>query len=147
VILQRILGKVPLAIAGHQHQTKLGARGGTIISLVGSTGATGLGSLLVEKDLPASAALLRFRGGRLVAIDDLEVIGTAGDLTVRRHTITDADRDADNADFIGHDADEANVPETTDPSQTTTTDPFLGVPESTIADGGADESTTTTAPG
>ena len=124
VILQRVLGKVPLAVAGHQHETKLGARDGTLISLVGSTGATGLGSLLVDADLPASASLLRFRGGVLVAIDELEAVGTSGDLTVRRHTITDADRTADDADFIGHDADEGRAPasaETTSTSSTTST--------------------------
>jgi predicted phosphodiesterase len=120
VILQPIVGHVPLAIAGHQHHFRLGARKGTIVSVVGSTGATGLGSLLVDADLPASADLLRFRKGKLVAIDSLEVIGTNGDLTVERHTITEADREGDTADFIGSDVDEAVTPADGEDRSTTT---------------------------
>jgi len=119
VILQKVVGMVPLALGGHQHQAKLGARSGTLISLAGSTGATGLGSLLVDADLPASASLLRFRGGVLVSIDDLEAVGTSGDLTIRRHTITAADREADNADFIGRDADEGRLPAADETTTTT----------------------------
>lgn len=119
VILQKVVGKVPLAVGGHQHETRFGARSGTMISLVGSTGATGLGSLLVDADVPASAALLRFRAGRLVAIDELEAVSTSGDLTIRRHTITEDDRTADDADFIGRDAEEGRVPGGEEPTTTT----------------------------
>ena len=119
VILQKVVGMVRLAPGGNQHQAKLGARSGTLISLAGSTGATGLGSLLVDADLPASASLLRFRGGVLVSIDDLEAVGTSGDLTIRRHTITAADREADNADFIGRDADEGRLPAADETTTTT----------------------------
>ena len=124
VILQSIVGTVPVAIAGHQHQFRLGARDGTLVEVAGSTGATGLGSLLVESDLPASATLLRFRDGELVAIDELEIVGTSGDLQVRRHTVTAEDYDGDTADFIGNDVEEGTSPEPTDESteeSTTTT--------------------------
>ena len=122
VILKSIVGTVPLAIAGHQHHYKLGARKGTIVALSGSTGATGLGSLLAEADIPAEANLLRFRDGELVAIDRLEIIGTGGDLTVQRHTITADDREGDTAGFIFHDVDEATEPVTVqDPDEDTTT--------------------------
>jgi predicted MPP superfamily phosphohydrolase/predicted regulator of Ras-like GTPase activity (Roadblock/LC7/MglB family) len=110
VILRDLVGQVPLAIVGHGHRSRLGARNGTVVWEVGSTGATGLGSLLVENDLPAGAALLRFRDGELVAIDDLEVVGTAGDLQIRRRIITDEIRQGDNADFIGDEADEGIGP-------------------------------------
>jgi len=123
VILQRVVGKVPLAIAGHQHETRFGARNGTMISLVGSTGATGLGSLLVDANVPASASILRFRDGELVAIDELEAVGTSGDLTIRRHTVTPEDRTADDADFIGRDADEGTGPGARTEDATTTTTP------------------------
>lgn len=141
VILQKIVGKVPVALGGHQHEAKLGARNGTLISLAGSTGATGLGSLLVDADVPASASLLRFRDGVLVSIDDLEAVGTSGDLTIRRHTITDADRAADNADFIGQDAEEGRVPGGDTSTTTTTT-----VEETGRDDDGTDDvgGTTTT---
>lgn len=107
VILEQVVGTAPVAVAGHLHRFELGARGGTLISVVGSMGATGLGSLLSEADLPYAAAVLRFRGDTLIAIDRIEVVGTSGDLEVRRHSITDEDRDGDNATFIGGDVDEA----------------------------------------
>lgn len=113
VILRDLVGEVPVAIAGHRHRSQLGARNGTVVWAVGSTGATGLGSLLIDTDLPATAALLRFRDGELVAIDDLEVVGTAGDLQIRRRVITDAIRDGDDADFIGEEVDEGLGPAAT----------------------------------
>ena len=56
-----------------------------------------------------------------MAIDRLEIIGTSGDLTVQRHTITVADRDGETAGFIFHDVDEANEPATVDDDEDTTT--------------------------
>lgn len=125
VILKDIMGEVPLAIAGHQHQYRFGARNGTLAVLAGSTGATGLGSLLVDADVPASANLLHFRRGRLVAVDRLDVIGTSGDLQVQRHTVTEADRQADNAPFIRRDVEEARAARTDGaaPEPSTTTGP------------------------
>ncbi|MCB1027822.1 MAG: metallophosphoesterase family protein, partial [Microthrixaceae bacterium] len=118
VILRDLVGRVPVAIAGHGHRSQLGARDGTIVWTVGSTGATGLGSLLVENDLPATAALLRFRDGELTAIDDLEVVGTAGDLQIRRRVITDVIRQGDNADFIGDEIEEGIGPAATSTTST-----------------------------
>ena len=144
VILRNLVGEVPVAIAGHMHRSQLGARKGTVVWMVGSTGATGLGSLLVDNDTPASAALLRFRDGELVAIDDLQVVGTAGDLQIRRRVITDAIRDGDNADFIGSDVDEGIGPlgtSTTTSSTSTTASPGSDAP----ADG-ASTSTTASRP-
>ena len=124
VILRNLVGEVPVAIAGHMHRSQLGARDGTVVWMVGSTGATGLGSLLVDNDTPASAALLRFKDGELIAIDDLQVVGTAGDLQIRRQVITDKVREGDNADFIGSDVDEGIGPlgTSTTTSSTSTTD-------------------------
>ena len=119
VILRDVLGLAPVAVVGHLHRHALGARGGTLISVVGSTGATGLGSLLTEADLPYAASLLRFRGSELVAIDQLEVVGTAGDLVVQRRSISDEDRDGDDAGFIDTDVEEGTRPD----SPTTTSAP------------------------
>jgi len=131
VILQGVVGEVPTALAGHLHATKFGASKGTVISVVGSTGATGLGSLLVNANLPATAAILRFRDGRLSVIDSVEVIGTSGDMVIRRRIVTDADREAETAGFIDTDVDErpglppgdvvttAPVPESVETSTTT----------------------------
>jgi hypothetical protein len=113
------------------------------VSVVGSTGATGLGSLLTEADLPYSADLLRFRHGKLVAIDRLEVVGVSGDLVVQRHTITEADREGDTAGFIFHDVDEARVPEDLGDDTTTTS---RGDGSTTTTTSGATGVTTTTVP-
>ncbi|MBK7165736.1 MAG: metallophosphoesterase family protein [Candidatus Microthrix sp.] len=146
VILRELVGEVPVAIAGHMHRSQLGARDGTLVWMVGSTGATGLGSLLVDSDTPASAALLRFRDGELIAIDDLEVVGTAGDLQIRRRVITDKVRNGDNADFIGSDVDEGIGPlgTSTTSSPTTTTD---ATAPTTTADGVAPSTTASKPPG
>lgn len=111
IVLSAVTGRVGAAVAGHGHRVQLGASKGTVVWTVGSTGATGLGSLLVEADLPASAALLRFRDGELVAIDELEVTGTRGDLLIRRRVITDELRAGETAGFIGDDIDEGRGPE------------------------------------
>lgn len=121
VILRDVVGTTPVAIAGHIHRFELGASKGTVLAVVGSTGATGLGSLLSESDQPYAAQVLRFSGRDLVAVDQVEVVGTSGDLVVRRHVVTAADRDADDADFIGRDVEEGSGagPPTTDPAATT----------------------------
>ncbi|HKY15012.1 MAG TPA: metallophosphoesterase, partial [Microthrixaceae bacterium] len=126
VILDEVAGEAPVAVAGHLHRFALGARDGTLIAAVGSTGATGLGSLISETDQPYAAELLRFRDGKLVAIDRIEIVGTDGDLVVQRHSITTEDREADDADFIDTDveegtgSDEDEVPTSSQTSSPTT---------------------------
>lgn len=147
VILKRLMGEVPLAIAGHQHRYRFGARNGTLAALAGSTGATGLGSLLVDADMPMSANLLHFRDRRLVAIDRLEVIGTSGDLEVSRHTVTPADRDADNAPFIARDVDEGRFAMVDGPPTTTTVEEPVESSEPTTGSPAEPEDSTTTTGG
>ena len=79
-----VAGEVPLVVAGHLHRSIVSWDDGTIVSVVGSTGATGLGSLTVVADEPYVAQVLRFSGERLVAIDTIELIGTGGNFEVRR---------------------------------------------------------------
>lgn len=88
-----VAGDVPLVIAGHLHRSVLSAEKGTLVAVVGSTGATGLGSLTVEAQLPYVAEVLRFRRGDLVAVDTIELRGTLGDFVVRRTLVTDEMRD------------------------------------------------------
>lgn len=129
LILREVVGRVPVAVAGHTHRFEMGASDGTLVAVVGSTGATGLGSLLTEDDLPYAAQLLRFDRGRLVAVDRIEVVGTGGDLEVRRRAIRDADFDGETAGFIGRQVVEADAPASTD-APTTTLDVLTPVEES-----------------
>lgn len=84
---REVAGQVPLVVAGHLHETVLSQDSGTIVAVVGSTGATGLGSLAVVADQPYVAQVLRFSEGRLVAVDSIELIGTGGNFVVRRQLI------------------------------------------------------------
>ncbi|HTO00365.1 MAG TPA: metallophosphoesterase family protein [Microthrixaceae bacterium] len=98
VQLKPVLGKVPAAAAGHLHQTKLEVIDGTVVAIVGSSGATGLGDLLVEADAPYRFEILRFQNGELVAVDEITLNGAAGDFTLQRRLIeTEA---ADTADQL-----------------------------------------------
>lgn len=81
------VGRVPLVVAGHTHERGIEAEDGTVVSVVGSTGATGLGSFLVETDLPYEAAVLYFREGVPVAIDYVSFDGLGGDFTVERRSL------------------------------------------------------------
>jgi predicted phosphodiesterase len=80
-------GLVPVVVAGHVHRTTSELRDGTRFLTVGSTGATGLGAFTVEADLSYEAALLRFDGGELVAVDHVTVHGLDGGFTLRREVI------------------------------------------------------------
>ncbi|MCB1256794.1 MAG: metallophosphoesterase [Microthrixaceae bacterium] len=84
VQLKPALGKVAVAIAGHLHLFKLEVIDGTIVAVVGSSGATGIGNLLVDKSQPHRFELLRFTDRKLVAIDQIEVKADGGDFTLKR---------------------------------------------------------------
>lgn len=84
VQLRPALGKVPVAAAGHLHLTRLSVIRGTTVAVVGSSGATGLGNLLVDKTQPYRFELLRFSNRKLVAVDQIELNGDGGDFTLRR---------------------------------------------------------------
>jgi predicted phosphodiesterase len=81
-------GLVPLVLAGHTHARSASAEttadGTTITLVVGSTGATGLGSFTVESDLAYEADVLRFRDQRLVAVDRVSFTGVGGAFTIQR---------------------------------------------------------------
>lgn len=93
VQLRPILGKVPAAAAGHLHETKLEVIEGTVVAIVGSSGATGLGDLLVEEDEPYRFEILRFLDRRLVAVDEISLNGASGDFTLRRRLLDTDEQD------------------------------------------------------
>ena len=126
-----VAGKAPLVVAGHLHHSVLSAEDGTLVSVVGSTGATGLGSLTVEAEQTYVAQVLRFRGGDLVAVDAIELSGTMGDFVVRRTLITEEIIAGEPDDDLDADPEEPTLEELEldedgnpiDPDATTTTDP------------------------
>lgn len=80
-------GLVPVVVAGHTHRRSHSEVDGTHVLTVGSAGATGLGAFTVETDLAYEAQILRFDGGRLVAVDYVTVRGVSGDFTLERRLI------------------------------------------------------------
>lgn len=80
-------GHVPLVLAGHSHRRSGRTVRGTLELVVGSTGATGLGSFLVESDLPYEAEMLYFRDGRAVAVDYISFRTLGGDFEIQRQTL------------------------------------------------------------
>lgn len=82
-----VIGRVPAVAAGHLHRSELEVAAGTVIAVVGSSGATGVGNLLVDEDLPYRFELLRFVDGDLVAVDQIELRGAAGDLRLERRLL------------------------------------------------------------
>lgn len=83
----RVAGFVPVVVAGHAHERRERVESGTRFLSVGSTGAGGLGAFTVEGSGSYEAAVLHFRGGRLVAVDHLRLGGISGDLTIERNAV------------------------------------------------------------
>lgn len=138
--LTPVMGKVPAAAAGHLHLTKLEDVKGTILAVVGSSGATGLGNLLVDRSQPYRFELLRFADSKLVAIDQIELNSDGGEFTLRRRII-----DLDDLDV----SDELPEADGSEPSkeEIEQRDPGIldAVTSSTAASGSSEEDSTGTA--
>ena len=83
------IGAVPTIIAGHLHRLDLSHKDGTVLSVVGSSGATGIGALMVDSSEEYSFRLLRFDGDQLVAIDSISLKGTRGEFVSERTILRD----------------------------------------------------------
>jgi predicted phosphodiesterase len=84
---QRCFGAVPVIVAGHRHDQGSMVKQGTRLQLVGSTGATGLGSFTLETGRAYEAELLRFSGGDLVAVDSVSLTGIDGSFEITRDLV------------------------------------------------------------
>ena len=135
-----VAGRVPVVVAGHTHARSERTEEGTTFLTVGSTGATGLGSFLVETATPYEAQILRFDDRRLVAIDYVTLVGVSGDFTIDRDVIPDPAAEAEEAEEEdggegGEEADEAPAAEPADDEEA---DPDLPVPGAEPAPGDGD---------
>jgi predicted phosphodiesterase len=88
-----VAGWVPVVVAGHTHERSGRTEDGTSFLTVGSTGATGLGSFLVDTALAYEAQVLRFDGSRLAAIDYVTLQGVSGAFTVEREVVPEPEDD------------------------------------------------------
>lgn len=84
-------GKVPLVVAGHIHKRTQTRHGSTLVLTVGSTGATGLGTFLVDNSKSYEAEVLRFVNRRLVSVDRIAFDGVEGSFRVERRQIAPFD--------------------------------------------------------
>jgi predicted MPP superfamily phosphohydrolase len=87
-LAEQSVGDVPLVLAGHTHEADFQIEEGTTLMTVGSTGATGLGSFIVESDAEYEAEVLYFADGRAIAYDYITLSGVGGDFTVERRTLS-----------------------------------------------------------
>lgn len=94
------MGTVPLVIAGHRHEFDLSRQDGTVLSVVGSSGATGLGALMVETTEEYAFRLLRFDGSELVAVDSISLRGTYGEFVSERTILRPDTRLDDSAEIL-----------------------------------------------
>ena len=86
-LAEEAVGEVPLVLSGHQHERSLELRDGTLILSVGSAGATGLGSFLIETDLPYEAEVVHFRDGFPYAVDYVTFFGLGEEFEIDREII------------------------------------------------------------
>jgi predicted phosphodiesterase len=77
-------GLFDVGLAGHIHRFDLRYEEGSLVSVVGSAGAEGVGALAEERDVPYQMQLLQFDDRRLVAIDRLSFEGTDGEFRLQR---------------------------------------------------------------
>ena len=89
--LAEAYGKFAVGLSGHLHRPKVRYEDGSVLVEAGSAGATGVGALMADEDLPYQMELLQFEDGRLVAVDRLEFRGTAGAFRLER-LLVDPDR-------------------------------------------------------
>jgi predicted phosphodiesterase len=82
-------GLVPLVLAGHTHEPSVVEEGDTVTLTVGSTGATGLGSFIVEADLAYEAEIIYFRDGAAVAFDYVSFKGLGTEFEVERRSLAE----------------------------------------------------------
>jgi predicted phosphodiesterase len=97
-------GEVSLVVSGHTHERSLERDEGTLVLTVGSTGATGLGSFLVEAELPYEAEVIYFRNGRPVTLDYITLAGLGGDFEVERTTLDETDEGSRAGDRTSYDS-------------------------------------------
>lgn len=80
-------GKVPLVISGHTHERDLRIEEGTVQLVVGSTGATGLGSFTIEADVPYEAQVIYFRDGLPTAVDYVSFRSLGSEFDIQRELL------------------------------------------------------------
>ena len=80
-------GEVPLVISGHTHERDLRIEDGSIQLVVGSTGATGLGSFTIEADLPYEAQVIYFRDGLPSAVDYVRFKSLGSEFDIQREVL------------------------------------------------------------
>ena len=80
-------GKVPLVVSGHTHERDLRIEEGTVQLVVGSTGATGLGSFTIEADIPYEAEVIYFRDGLPSAVDYVTFRSLGGEFDIQRELL------------------------------------------------------------
>lgn len=83
-LAEESFGQVRLVLAGHTHERSMEENSGTLVLVVGSTGATGLGSFVVKAEVPYEAQIIYFQGTEPVALDYITMSSFGTDFRVER---------------------------------------------------------------
>jgi predicted MPP superfamily phosphohydrolase len=105
-----VVGDVPAVAAGHLHRNTIEVVDGSVLTVLGSSGAAGLENLLVDEGEPYRFQLLRFLDGDLVAIDQIELRGAGGDFFLERRLIG-PDEEETEGDVLDEQVDEPSLEE------------------------------------
>ncbi|MDZ4179572.1 MAG: metallophosphoesterase family protein [Coriobacteriia bacterium] len=92
-MVDAFIGIAPLVIAGHSHTPLLERRDDTWYLNSGTTGGIHFSKMRPEPHIPHSASILYYTGDlprRLIAIDQIEVFGLAGQSSLRRTVIDES---------------------------------------------------------
>ena len=92
-VAEQLVGRVPVIITGHTHTPSLTERSGSVLINVGTTGGAGIRGLMIDHEVPLTAALLRFSPGAtqdglvLTAVDTVSLSYRSGEMSVSRHLV------------------------------------------------------------
>ena len=89
---RQLVGRAPLILVGHDHESSLRFIKGTIIDDAGTTGAAGIRTFEVKEGVPYSLKLLYFskRTKQVMAVDSLALSGVSRDFMLERKLIAGA---------------------------------------------------------
>jgi len=87
-LAEKLTGQVPVILSGHDHRFKINFRGDSLFIDAGTSGASGIGALQTDRDIPYSFVLLHFdrsaAGVRLKYTDTITISGKQSGYSLER---------------------------------------------------------------
>jgi len=87
-LAEKLTGQVPVILSGHDHRFKINFKGNSLFIDAGTSGASGIGALQTDSDIPYSFVLLHFDRGaagvRLKYTDTITISGRQSGYSLER---------------------------------------------------------------